>query len=237
MKQHRKERLTVTVDLALVQAGQDAVAAGRAESVSAWVNLALAERAAPVELGAVAIADALHLFRDVRAQRGVVASSGPLFLAGYQGRGPEAGLERAGSVRDLRFAAQVARHFQRMHGARVVAGAQVGLRREQVGARIVRPQAHRLVRQVVRAVRVGRGRNGPSQRLEILRFRRVDRKEQRMRASGIAPFEQARLRSEQARILREVAQRRVQRAPGGFRITPLARAVCHLHGMGNAQAQ
>src|SRR5437870_13498994 len=46
MKQHRKERLTVTVDLALIQAGQEAVAVGRAESVSAWVNLALAERAA-----------------------------------------------------------------------------------------------------------------------------------------------------------------------------------------------
>lgn len=42
----RKGRLTVTVDPALIQAGQDAVAAGRAESVSAWVNLALAERAA-----------------------------------------------------------------------------------------------------------------------------------------------------------------------------------------------
>ena len=41
-----RERLTVTVDPALIQAGQDAVAAGRAESVSAWVNLALAERAA-----------------------------------------------------------------------------------------------------------------------------------------------------------------------------------------------
>ncbi len=35
----------MTVDPALIQAGQEAVAAGRAESVSAWVNLALAERA------------------------------------------------------------------------------------------------------------------------------------------------------------------------------------------------
>jgi len=41
-----KERLTVTVDPNLVQAGSDAVAAGRAESLSAWVNLALAERVA-----------------------------------------------------------------------------------------------------------------------------------------------------------------------------------------------
>jgi hypothetical protein len=42
----RRERLTVTVDPALIRAGQAAVASGRAESVSAWVNLALAERAA-----------------------------------------------------------------------------------------------------------------------------------------------------------------------------------------------
>jgi hypothetical protein len=42
----RRERVTVTVDPALIRAGQTAVAAGRAESVSAWVNLALAERAA-----------------------------------------------------------------------------------------------------------------------------------------------------------------------------------------------
>lgn len=40
-----KERLTVTVDPDLVQAGNDAVAEGRADSLSAWVNLALAERA------------------------------------------------------------------------------------------------------------------------------------------------------------------------------------------------
>ncbi|HXQ21966.1 MAG TPA: hypothetical protein VN812_09860 [Candidatus Acidoferrales bacterium] len=54
----RRERLTVTVDPALIRAGQDAVAAGRAESVSAWVNLALAERAAK-ELGLAAMADAV----------------------------------------------------------------------------------------------------------------------------------------------------------------------------------
>ena len=42
----RKERLTVTVDPALLQAGTDAVAASGAESLSAWVNLALTERAA-----------------------------------------------------------------------------------------------------------------------------------------------------------------------------------------------
>lgn len=42
----RKERLTVTVDRVLVQAGSAAVAAGRADSLSQWVNQALAEKAA-----------------------------------------------------------------------------------------------------------------------------------------------------------------------------------------------
>jgi hypothetical protein len=42
----RKERVTVTVDPALVEAGAEAIAAGHAESLSAWVNLALAERVA-----------------------------------------------------------------------------------------------------------------------------------------------------------------------------------------------
>jgi hypothetical protein len=41
-----KERLTVTVDPHLVKAGNEAVAEGKAESLSAWVNLALSERAA-----------------------------------------------------------------------------------------------------------------------------------------------------------------------------------------------
>jgi hypothetical protein len=41
-----KERLTVTVDPHLVAAGAAAVAEGRMDSISAWVNLALAERAA-----------------------------------------------------------------------------------------------------------------------------------------------------------------------------------------------
>lgn len=41
-----KERLTVTVSPQFVEAGNEAVAEGRAESLSAWVNLALAERTA-----------------------------------------------------------------------------------------------------------------------------------------------------------------------------------------------
>jgi len=41
-----KQRLTVTVDPELVEAGNQAVASGRAESLSAWVNGALVDRAA-----------------------------------------------------------------------------------------------------------------------------------------------------------------------------------------------
>lgn len=39
-----KQRLTVTVDPELVQAGNAAVAAGRAQSLSEWVNTALLAR-------------------------------------------------------------------------------------------------------------------------------------------------------------------------------------------------
>lgn len=42
----RKERLTVTVDPELIEAGNQAVAAGRAGSLSEWVNQALAAREA-----------------------------------------------------------------------------------------------------------------------------------------------------------------------------------------------
>jgi hypothetical protein len=41
----RKGRLTVTVDPAVVRAGNEAVRAGRAESLSGWVNLAMTELA------------------------------------------------------------------------------------------------------------------------------------------------------------------------------------------------
>ncbi len=42
----RKQRLTVTVDPHLIEAGNRAVSAGQADSLSGWVNQALAERAA-----------------------------------------------------------------------------------------------------------------------------------------------------------------------------------------------
>jgi glycerol dehydrogenase-like iron-containing ADH family enzyme len=41
----RKQRLTVTVDPELVEAGNRAVASGAADSLSAWVSTALAEKA------------------------------------------------------------------------------------------------------------------------------------------------------------------------------------------------
>jgi hypothetical protein len=41
----RKQRLTVTVDPALVEAGNHAVSAGRATSLSSWVNDALSAQA------------------------------------------------------------------------------------------------------------------------------------------------------------------------------------------------
>lgn len=42
----RKERLTVTIDRDLIEVVEEAVAMGEADSVSAWVNAALMERAA-----------------------------------------------------------------------------------------------------------------------------------------------------------------------------------------------
>ena len=57
----RKERLTVTVDPDLVAAGNDAVAEGRAESLSAWVNAALTERIAK-ERRLAALADAVAAY-------------------------------------------------------------------------------------------------------------------------------------------------------------------------------
>jgi hypothetical protein len=58
-----KERLTVTVDPAFVEAGNDAVSEGRAESLSAWVNSALAERVAK-ERRLTALAEAVAAYED-----------------------------------------------------------------------------------------------------------------------------------------------------------------------------
>lgn len=42
----RKERLTVTVDPEVISAANEAVADGRADSLSSWVNMAMSDRAA-----------------------------------------------------------------------------------------------------------------------------------------------------------------------------------------------
>lgn len=60
MTQH-KGRLTVTVDRTLIAAASAAVAAGRADSLSGWVNSALSERAAK-EKRLRALASAVHSF-------------------------------------------------------------------------------------------------------------------------------------------------------------------------------
>jgi hypothetical protein len=63
----RKERLTITVDPSVIRAGNEAVAAGRADSLSGWVNLAMAERAAK-ERRLQAMAEAVALYeRDFGA--------------------------------------------------------------------------------------------------------------------------------------------------------------------------
>jgi hypothetical protein len=58
-----KERLTVTVDPAFVEAGNDAVSEGRAESLSAWVNSALGERVVK-ERRLAALAEAVAAYED-----------------------------------------------------------------------------------------------------------------------------------------------------------------------------
>ena len=58
----QKDRLTVTIDRVLLQAANDAVAAGRAPSISSWVNRALAERVA-TEQRLLALGEALDRYQ------------------------------------------------------------------------------------------------------------------------------------------------------------------------------
>ena len=60
----RKDRVTVTIDRELILAGSEAVAAGRAESLSGWINLALAERVAK-ERRLVAMGEAIAAYEAV----------------------------------------------------------------------------------------------------------------------------------------------------------------------------
>jgi nucleotide-binding universal stress UspA family protein len=65
----KKERLTVTIDPEILDAGLEAVSAGRAESLSAWVNHALAERVAR-ERRLSSLADAIAQYE---AEFGVIS--------------------------------------------------------------------------------------------------------------------------------------------------------------------
>jgi hypothetical protein len=65
-----KERLTVTVDSELIEAANRAVTEGRVPSLSGWVNLALAERAAKegrLRTLAEAVAAYEHEFGEITA--------------------------------------------------------------------------------------------------------------------------------------------------------------------------
>lgn len=67
----RKQRLTVTVDTELVEAAVRAVEAGEADSVSAWVGIALAEKAQRsrrLELLRLAITDYEAEFGEITAE-------------------------------------------------------------------------------------------------------------------------------------------------------------------------
>lgn len=67
----RKERLTVTVDRSLIEAANAAVAAGRADSLSAWVNRALAEQAEKERRLAIL----RELIADYEAEHGVITDA------------------------------------------------------------------------------------------------------------------------------------------------------------------
>lgn len=66
-----KARVTVTLDRALVEAANVAVAAGRADSVSGWVNRALAEQVAK-ERRLAALAS---LIAEYEAAHGVITAA------------------------------------------------------------------------------------------------------------------------------------------------------------------
>jgi hypothetical protein len=95
-----KTRLTVTVDPALVRAGNRAVAEGRAGSLSAWVNEALAERAAK-ERRLAALAEAVASYevafgpisdQELLLQRRLDRAAAKVIRAG--GRTPSTGRRR-----------------------------------------------------------------------------------------------------------------------------------------------
>ncbi|HUP85030.1 MAG TPA: hypothetical protein VM143_05105 [Acidimicrobiales bacterium] len=71
----RKQRLTVTVDPELIEAGQRAVESGHAESVSGWVSAALEDkirRDRKLALLAAAVADYEKEFGEISAEEIVI---------------------------------------------------------------------------------------------------------------------------------------------------------------------
>ena len=64
----RKERVTITLDRGLVDAANAAVAAGRADSLSAWVNFALTEHVAKERR----LAALSKLLADYEGEHGVI---------------------------------------------------------------------------------------------------------------------------------------------------------------------
>jgi hypothetical protein len=67
----KKQRLTVTVDPELIQAGQRAVESGQADSVSGWVSAALEDkirRDGKLALLAAAVADYEKQFGEISAE-------------------------------------------------------------------------------------------------------------------------------------------------------------------------
>ncbi|HVM52101.1 MAG TPA: hypothetical protein VM262_02790 [Acidimicrobiales bacterium] len=67
----KKQRLTVTVDPELIEAGQRAVESGHAESVSGWVSAALDDkirRDRKLALLSGAVADYEHEFGEITAE-------------------------------------------------------------------------------------------------------------------------------------------------------------------------
>ena len=66
----RKQRLTVTVDPELVEAGNRAVASGAADSLSAWVSTALAEKARRDQQ----LAQLRHAIADYEAEFGEITA-------------------------------------------------------------------------------------------------------------------------------------------------------------------
>jgi hypothetical protein len=99
-----KERLTVTIDPELVKAGAAAVASGVAPSISAWVNLALTERARK-ERQLRALGDAIG---DYEAEFGVITADEIVRQRSDDraaGRAPRRAPRRAASKRSKRGAA------------------------------------------------------------------------------------------------------------------------------------